>query len=252
MDTMMVRVVDTVLRVVDSPPDIEYEVDTTGHAITWNASDDNPLGYHIYINDTLVVVEQWDGSPITISVGGLDLGTYNYTIVVFDIAYNVAADTVTVRVVDTVPPTVDHPADIQYVEGEDGRLITWTPFDAHLARYEIFKNGSLVVSSSWGGDTISIDVDGLSPGVYNFTVVVYDWTENSVSDTVIVTVLQSTTTTSTVTSTTTSSMTTTTSTTPTTGGPAMGGETVIVIAGAAAAAVMVVVILVVLERRGGA
>ena len=147
---------------------------------------------------------------------------------------------------------MDHPADIQYVEGEDRHLITWTPFDAHPARYEIFKNGSLVVSSSWGGDTISIDVDGLSPGVYNFTVVVYDWAESSVSDTVIVTVLQSTTTTSTVTSTTTSSTTTTTSTTPTTGGPAMGGETLIVIVGAAAAAVVVIVILVVLERRGGA
>jgi len=40
----------------------------------------------------------WDGSPISISVDGLNLGTYNYTIVIYDNSENWVTDTVYVYV----------------------------------------------------------------------------------------------------------------------------------------------------------
>ncbi len=108
---------------------------------------------------------------------------------------------------DPFPPTIDHPADISYVEGTTGHSIIWHPDDDHPSRYEVYRNGTLVISVSWDGGNITMNVEGLIAATYNFTVVVYDAAGNSVSDTVLVVV------TSPATATTTTSTTTTTTTT---------------------------------------
>ncbi|MGM0687388.1 MAG: hypothetical protein ACQET3_10495, partial [Promethearchaeati archaeon] len=145
----------------------------------------------------------------SLGVDGLDVGTYNYTLVVYDTSGNWVSDTVFVTVVDTTPPTIDSPEDIEYEFGSTGHNITWTPTDELPDQYEVYRNGSLIDSGEWNGSPISLGVDGLDVGTYNYTLVVYDTSGNWVSDTVFVTVVESVTTTPTETETTTTTSPTT-------------------------------------------
>ena len=93
-----------------------------------------------------------------------------------------------VTVVDGTVPTVDSPSDITYEEGVTGNDILWTPLDAHPITYEITKDAAPEDSGAWDGTPISIDIDGLTPGVYVYILTVYDIGGLSISDTVTVTV----------------------------------------------------------------
>ncbi|TFG13140.1 hypothetical protein EU537_07470, partial [Candidatus Thorarchaeota archaeon] len=100
---------------------------------------------------------------------------------------------------------LNHPDDIEYEVGTTGHNITWIPADPYPAYYTIYSNGSQIVSESWNGTVILIDVDGLAVGIYNYTLEVSDTSGNTAADTVIVTVTSSNTTTTTQTTTETSS-----------------------------------------------
>ena len=110
---------------------------------------------------------------------------------------------------DGAIPTIDSPLDIEYYEATTGHSITWSPSDDHPRYYIIYRNDIMISSDSWDGSQITISVDGLSPGIYNYTLIVINASGNIISDTVFVTVLESTTTTTIITTT---STTTTTST----------------------------------------
>ena len=110
-------------------------------------------------------------------------------------ANNSASDTIWVTVSTAVVPEISSPADIAYEEGTTGHLINWTVGDRHTGTYEIYNNSIKVDYGSWANGTLIWDVDGLSTGTYNFTMVVRDASSNCVADTVWVTVMAAPTTT---------------------------------------------------------
>ncbi len=245
---------------MDHPGNITYAEGTTGHVITWSPFDVCPDHYVVYRNGTLVASGLWNGSQISVSVDGLSLGCYNYTLVVYDEAGHSTVDTVFVTVVDGTAPTINHPPDVNYIEGTTGNMIIWNPSDAHPARYEIYRNGSLLWSGQWDGWGIAVNVNGLPAGVYNYTLVVYDVAGNPAVDTVFVrvipngitTVTTTTTTTSTTTTTTTSTTGTTTGgTTTTTSGESGIADTMVLVAALLESALVAVIMVVVLTRRRG-
>ncbi|MBN2228397.1 MAG: hypothetical protein JW779_02315 [Candidatus Thorarchaeota archaeon] len=85
-------------------------------------------------------------------------------------------------------PTISHPSDIEYTEGETGNSITWTPLSELPSYYQIRRNGSLVYSHSWSGSLVNYNVDGLTNGTYIFRLTVFDLSGYSVYDEVTVTV----------------------------------------------------------------
>jgi parallel beta-helix repeat protein len=96
---------------------------------------------------------------------------------------------------------VDHlvvlssPANIVYTHEQDGNEITWFVVDnvGGLKNYVIYRNGSSVAQSAWlSGTAISIDVDGLAVGSYNYTIAIIDEFGRTAFDTVIVTVMEGT------------------------------------------------------------
>ncbi len=242
-DVVWVHVQDTTSPTINTPSDIYYDEGDTGYSITWLPSDPLPSSYVIYMEGSDIKSGTWNSSAesITVSVDGLTLGTYNYTIVVTDTTGQSTVDQVWVFVHDGTAPTIDHPADFDYNEGETGNTITWTPDDSHPKNFTIYKDGTIEDSGSWDGSAITIDVDGLSPGVYNYTIVVYDFGGNSVIDTVIVTVNEVV-------------ITPTTPTTPTTtptGGIEIPPETMLLIIAGLGGAIVIIIIVVLLRRRGG-
>ena len=74
------------------------------------------------------------------------------------------------------------------MEGESGNSITWSPSDDHPESFTIYQNGTVIASGPWDGSPITVEVDGLSPGVYNYTLVVTDVGGNTVTDTVLIAV----------------------------------------------------------------
>lgn len=90
---------------------------------------------------------------------------------------------------DTSRPTIDHPENVSYHEGNKGHVLTWHPADENPLNYTIFRNDIIVDSGSWNGSEITLKVDGLDAGTYNFTISVLDIVWGSAIDTVWVTVI---------------------------------------------------------------
>jgi hypothetical protein len=89
---------------------------------------------------------------------------------------------------DSIQPIIDEPQDIMYEVDTTGHTIKWSPSDANPDAYEILQNDSIVKSGKWNssGESISISVDGLDPGLYNYSLTVWDITGNMNSDSVLV------------------------------------------------------------------
>ncbi|MFW9919493.1 MAG: hypothetical protein ACFFED_07825 [Candidatus Thorarchaeota archaeon] len=226
IDTVLVTVNDITPPTVDDVEDFAYVEGTTGHSIVWSPYDQNPTSYEVYLETSLYKEGLWNSSSETIIVGidGLQEGIHNFTIYVFDVSDNNASDYVLVSVNDETVPLIDNPADIEFSSGETGNIITWTATDLHLESYTIYLNGTEDDTYTLGSSpaTIQYDVDDLSEGVHNVTVLVQDESGNSASDEVIVIVMPATSSTTTTTTTTETSTTTTDSTTgstDTTDGP---------------------------------
>jgi WD40 repeat protein len=174
---------------IDHPDDITYEPGTTGHSITWHPVDDDPKNYFITKDGAVEDIGSWSGESITISVDGLSEETYYFVCTVSDLDGKSESDSVTVRV-RIIQPTIDSPSDIAYYEGQKGHFITWRPTDDNPSHFNITRDGDVVNSSSWDGGSITVYVDGLSVGTYDYECTVYDISGSSASDEVRVTVTE--------------------------------------------------------------
>jgi hypothetical protein len=101
IDTVIIEVEDTVDPTISSPSDLEYVVGTTGHNITWQCSDFYPDSYEVWTNTTTGTPAAWPGGSIVIDIDGLDVGTYYYTLTVYDTSGNSVSDTVQVTVTES-------------------------------------------------------------------------------------------------------------------------------------------------------
>ena len=173
---------------IDHPLNLSYYFGTTGHAITWTHNTSNPDSFCLFRNGTSVDSRPWDGSPIEVAIDGLDVGIHNFTLCANNTSGYTAIDTVYVQVFEGAP-IINHPSDISYEIGTIGNEIVWSPISGSPDSYELYLNESLIDSSLWDGSLVVVNVDGLSEGVYNYTLMVFDSNANSVHDTVFVTVL---------------------------------------------------------------
>ncbi|MBN1214090.1 MAG: hypothetical protein JXA99_01485, partial [Candidatus Lokiarchaeota archaeon] len=72
-------------------------------------------------------------------------------------------------------PIIDSPQDFSYKAGETGNSITWIATDNNPTTYIITRNDTQVDSDIWSsGNPITINIDGLSPNIYIYTITVYD------------------------------------------------------------------------------
>ena len=177
---------DSVSPTINHPDDLSYETGSRGYTITWNPSDLFPDSFQVRRDAEEVASGTWIDSTLSISVDGLLPATYTYTVDVLDAAGNSATDSVQVTVLASVEPTIDHPADIECVVGSTGNSITWTPEDLFPLACQILRDGTEVDSGPWNGSPITMSVDGLEVGTYNYSLTVSDEAGNLVTDTVFV------------------------------------------------------------------
>ncbi|MHA2308960.1 MAG: hypothetical protein ACXABJ_06765, partial [Candidatus Heimdallarchaeaceae archaeon] len=89
------------LSIISSPNDVTYQVNTTGHQLSWILIDENvsnPI-YTIYKNTTWILNNSWDSNiPISYDIDGLEVGVYNFVLFAYDGWGNQVADNVKVTV----------------------------------------------------------------------------------------------------------------------------------------------------------
>ncbi|MCH8907004.1 MAG: hypothetical protein IH840_07935, partial [Candidatus Heimdallarchaeota archaeon] len=176
------------------PPDITYSEGTIDNILVWTVTDQNPGTYTVERNESNTGISgSWmDQQEITVNVDGLAAGIYNYTIILLDAFNTTLADSVLVTVEDTTPPSfLQLPLDLIFNEGVAGVTLSWTLIDLHPQGYEVLRNGTSTKSGNWiSAEAIIVDLEGLSPFVYNYTIIVMDESNNVVVDTVFVEILE--------------------------------------------------------------
>ena len=95
-------VVDTLPPVLTPQPDMEYIFGHTGNSITWNCTDDHPYRFWLFERFQDLPLEEglWNGSPISMSIDGLELGNYGFTLLIQDKAGFIVGDYVKVYVIE--------------------------------------------------------------------------------------------------------------------------------------------------------
>ncbi|MHA2135773.1 MAG: NosD domain-containing protein [Candidatus Thorarchaeota archaeon] len=88
------------------------------------------------------------------------------------------------------PPFLWVVNETEIIEGASGLELTWKAYDANPLSYEITSNGTIIESGPWDGRNITISLDGLEVGTYNFTVTVIDIERTSSTAAAIVRVLK--------------------------------------------------------------
>jgi hypothetical protein len=222
--------VDETVVLLWEEPEFDGNLDVTSYSVYRNTTS----GYF----DTILEETTYE---YFVDTTALPDTTYHYVVTaVNSYGESFASNEVTVNTPDATPPTINHPQDITYTEGDLGHFIGWIPADANPASFYITRNGVMVISGAWVGDEITLNVDLLPEGLYAFNCTVFDEGGNSASDVVIVVVEagpQPTTTTTT--------STTTTQTTTDTG----NGGAVLTVVAVGGGTVGVVILLAVLGVR---
>ncbi|MFX1488437.1 MAG: chitobiase/beta-hexosaminidase C-terminal domain-containing protein [Promethearchaeota archaeon] len=167
---------------IDHPPDITLEYDQTA-SIMWYPS--TAYQYCEILKDGEILFycqNLGNGVGMVIRPYSLPLGTYTYTCRAYSVSE--ITDDVIVTVVDNDNPTIKGPTNVRFDEGTTGHIITWIAYDAFPDSFSITRDNVVICNGSWGGESITINVDDITFGEYWYACIVYDESGNSASDSV--------------------------------------------------------------------
>ncbi|TFH07786.1 MAG: right-handed parallel beta-helix repeat-containing protein, partial [Candidatus Thorarchaeota archaeon] len=175
--------------IINQLQDIFYEEFTTGNELVWHPFDDSLRDWEVTIDGVLWASDAWNFVDITVNIDDLAYGTHVAVVTVWDIHSNSVTDTVYIHVFDGTDPTINGPANtLAYVDGT-GQSLTWAVYDLHPGQYKVLIDDVVTASGTWTPGTLSASIDGLTAGVRVVQMWIYDLDGNSVSDGVLVEVV---------------------------------------------------------------
>ena len=98
------------------------------------------------------------------------------------------------RFVLNTAPAITSPADVHATTSSTGNALSWTINDLSIktTHYSVTKNGTGMKNGTWAsGDVISVSIDGLAAGTYDFTILAQDGFGLSATDSALVTITTS-------------------------------------------------------------
>lgn len=176
-----VTVRDHTVPTTSTPSGFTYEFGSTENDITWILNDIHPGLYDVVGNgtdDVLNFIEAWDNGELIFDVDGLDVGFYNFTLVIRDAYQNEAKHTVLITVMDMTDPTwIDAPFDIIIELGAAYSFDANATDLSGIVSYELNDTSEFTVD----GYGIVYNQSTLTPGIYRLELVARDPHDNFVS-----------------------------------------------------------------------
>ncbi|MGY5859044.1 MAG: hypothetical protein RTU63_06725 [Candidatus Thorarchaeota archaeon] len=191
---------DITAPAISSPDDVAFEFGDTGFEVRWEAYDSNPKNYtievFIHFNDTIYGTGQinrtfhsplnfsqpvWtftepDGGDISVTLDGIYLGNYTFSITAFDIFNQTTTDLVYLEIYpDTRAPVIVPDDDLVFEEGYTGYSISWGTEENNPLWYNLTLDGSIMMNGTWNGDNFTIDVNELEVGTYSYNMTLRDF-----------------------------------------------------------------------------
>ena len=164
----------------------EYIIEAGDYSnnITWLITSKSYGNYSIEMNGSSVLNHSWSLSQTLIyNITFVKIGLYNYTLTVSDSNNFTLLSTVWINVTDTVSPYIVGPFSFSFQAGSLGNDLTWQVYDASQGNYSIFQDGNLITNQTWHGEPlISTNLDYLTLGIYNFTLLIQDTSQNFAID----------------------------------------------------------------------
>ncbi len=187
-DEVVVSVIDTNSPNIIGPTDIELLLDEQGVEIGWIVEDEDPDAYTLTHNETDIISGNWiSGEMISLVLEGLEEGFHIYHLTVVDQTGNVADDELVVHILPSGIPSLSSPADMYFAEGDINQRITWYVSDNDPTFYILEINELVFTNSSWVAQPfVEIHLQTYISGYYNFTLSLFDESNNMISDTVFV------------------------------------------------------------------
>ncbi|MHA2254070.1 MAG: hypothetical protein ACXAD7_27205, partial [Candidatus Kariarchaeaceae archaeon] len=192
-DEVIVTVYDDTDPVfTDWPGNLTFTENSTDRILIWNAQDNHYDNYTVYQDGSLFDEGNWTSSDdIIVNINILPRGSYSITIVIQDTSGNLLSNTTIITINDVLIPTlITDPGDtFRYFRDDIDNFLSWKANDSHPDKYILYKDGEIYSQDDWDNvNDISVNVDGLAIGEYNFTIVIFDDSNNFVLDTVTLTV----------------------------------------------------------------
>lgn len=184
-------------------PTVSFNEASQNKIFTFDITGYGLVNYIIYQDSNQVasmigMQTKWATSTVSYNASNMGLGIHNITIIVTNINIGVSftySNMVTV-LDNTAPQLTTTSTSLSYAEGSTGNIIQIGVTEAHFSHYTVFQNSTQLGTWYWStGSNITFSVDGLSVGTYNYTIVVFDSSNNQAETTIIVTVSSATTTT---------------------------------------------------------
>ncbi|MBN2230763.1 MAG: right-handed parallel beta-helix repeat-containing protein [Candidatus Thorarchaeota archaeon] len=256
IDDVWVTVEDTTAPTLVGNGNFQTELGDTAN-VTWQVTDIDPWDYdgtyHIFVNGSDESNGVWDSNEL-FYVFDPEVALYNVTLIVTDAYGNSVSNTTWVTGRDMTIPEITGNIN-QEIDENEFVILNWTCSDLAPDSLVLTRDGTAIVESSWDGSDFSYNVTGLSVGIYNFTLTIFDQSGNYAYDTVFVNITAvSTTSTTTTTTTTTDTSTSTTTTGTNTSGtetppPADDILVVLLLVGGVGVIVIVIIITIMKTRN---
>ncbi|MFX1560538.1 MAG: hypothetical protein ACFFBL_08110, partial [Promethearchaeota archaeon] len=189
--TISIEVVDTQAPVWVLVPDAVYVNYGEDTSLLIQAQDQSGID-HYWVNDTARFSVDADG--VVTSIVSLPCVEIPIEVRAYDSYGHYCSAYTVVVVLDVTVPTINHPEDLTYTEGEVGNSIMWQATDDNPRTYQVICDGVVVREGLWNSSSeqIVVSVDGLTSGFYSYSLLVSDAGDHMMSDSVLVTVLETT------------------------------------------------------------
>ncbi len=174
-----------------TPEDLLLKEGYENILLVWVIDGSNASIWFVMTDEVLVDVGSWEsGIPIIYDLSPLTVGMHNISIEVWDENGGQISDWVLITVFESLLPKISSPPDQYFDSLQIETNIAWRVEDENPSLYHIYSNGSEIQTGQWeSGSILSIDLtsDNFTIfGIYNFTLVVFDISENFMTDTILI------------------------------------------------------------------
>ena len=177
------------LNVLSSISELTYLSSSTGNELTWSITGSLTGVANLYLDGQQISELPWNTfTPLNVSIDGLSAGeTYNYTL---EAVFGQLSSSSTVFVSVIGFPSLTKPSDVAYNFSETNNRIIWQSNGAeNSGLVTLYRNGTEIDTRNWEAmSNFSFLIDDLAVGIHNFTLVLIDEFNITISDTVMVTV----------------------------------------------------------------